>query len=112
MLSYEFKTKYMFDIFKEPQQPMLYIADIHLSAKLKIGRSSKYETKKIILIKNPVILLNGNFPTENAKRKFLKNVFLRQSLPGDFDNIVFSIEKISNIKFSSKLMYKFDFSQQ
>ena len=101
----------MFDIFSE-EKPCLYIADITIKALIPVNvRSKKIDSRIIFLQKYPIVLLNGEkFPTERTKNKFLHKVFLRDIGKGDFDRIIFKIEKIENVKFSSKLMYDFNFN--
>jgi hypothetical protein len=101
----------MFDIFSE-EKPCLYIADITIKASIPVNiKSKKIDSRIISLKKYPIVLLNGEkFPTEKTKRDFLHKIFLRYILKGDFERVVFKIEKIENIKFSSKLMYDFNFN--
>jgi len=101
-----------FDIFSEPEQPKLYIADIVIEAKIP-GRARiiRYESK-IIKVKNyPIVLLNGSMPTKETERRFFKLIFADHISKGEFSKILFKIQSMSNIRFSSNLMYKFDYNK-
>lgn len=103
----------MFDLFEEKEQPGLYIADIIVKVQIptRSKKVRKYDITFIKLHKQPVVLLNGKFPTENVKNYFIRTVYDRHINKGDFSKIIFTIQSIENIKFSSKLAYYFDYSK-
>jgi hypothetical protein len=101
----------MFDIFNEPEQPKLYIADITVLVRIPSRfKNVKYEERKINLTNHPIVLINGVMPSLNMEKRFFRSVHNNYVKKGDFDKIIFKISKIDNLKFSSNLMYKFDFS--
>lgn len=101
----------MFDIFNEPEQPNLYIADVTVSVRIPSrSKNIKYEERKIKLMNQPIVLLNGIMPSINMERRFFKNVHSNYIKKGEFEKMIFRIFSIENVRFSSKLMYKFDFS--
>lgn len=103
----------MLDIFEEKEKPKLYIADIIIKVQIptRSKKVRKYDTTFIKLHKQPLVLLNGQFPTEKMKNQFIRTVYDRHINKGDFSKIIFSIQSIENIKFSSELAYKFDYQQ-
>ena len=100
----------MFDIFNQKEQPKLYIADIWIDYKIP-SRSKKvmYEVYSMHLKDHPIVLIDGEFPTEKTKQSFFKKIYHDKISKGEFDKIKFSIASISNIRFSSNLMYEFDY---
>lgn len=103
----------MIDIFSKPEQPKLYIADIIISAMIPTRAKKKKEYDKIILKieKYPMVLVNGQIPTERIKQSLFKKIFDNYINKGEYDKIIFKIGDISNIKFSSNLAYEFDYSK-
>lgn len=103
----------MLDLFEEKEQPGLYIADIIIKVQIptRSKKVRKYDTTFIKLYKHPVVLLDGKFPTDNVKSHFIRTVYDRHINKGDFSKIIFNIQSIENIKFSSKLAYYFDYSK-
>lgn len=104
----------MFDIFEdkvEQEFPKLYIADIivcvHLPSRSK---NIRYEERKVRLDNWPIVLLNGSMPTKKSENAFFRSVHNNFIHRGEFNKIKFKIESISNARFSSNLMYKFDFN--
>lgn len=101
----------MFDIFNEPEQPNLYIADITVAIKIPSRlKKIKYEELTVRLNRHPIVLINGVMPSINMEKRFFKSIHRNNIKKGEFEKMIFKITKIDNIKFSSKLMYKFDFS--
>jgi hypothetical protein len=95
------------------EEPKLYIADV--TVKFNIKGSFKIIDNKTVPIytfktftKVPIILLNGNPPSQGYKNKLIEQY--KSRVTSNVENSL-SIEKIENIKFSSKLGYKFDFNQ-
>jgi predicted phosphodiesterase len=100
----------MIDIFVE-EKPKLYIADVYVVTYAPERKGSKKIRKIAIgLEKVPIVLLNGDFPTKNSRKRFMKRVFDQYIIRGDFDKVRFEVESISNVKFSSELAYNFDFN--
>lgn len=101
----------MFDIFNEPEQPKLYIADVTVNVKIPSRfKNVKYEERKIVLNNHPIVLIHGKMPSVNMERRFFKSVHKNHIGKGEFEKMIFRISNISNARFSSNLMYKFDFS--
>jgi len=103
----------VFDIFEEKEPPCLYIADVEVEV-LTPSRSKKVRTfdKSLIkLFKYPMVLLNGKFPTKNSEEMFFKKIYNDRIGKGNFSDIKFKVLSIKNLKFSSKLAYKFDFDK-
>lgn len=101
----------MFDIFNEPEQPKLYIADITVIFKTPSrAKNVKYEESKIRLTNHPIVLLNGVIPSFNMEKRFFRFIHNNHIKKGEFEKIIFKIDNIENLRFSSNLMYKFDFS--
>lgn len=104
----------MIDIFK---QPKLYIADIEIKYKRtstppRKGRHNKkimvYEKAielKLVLEKQPVLLLDGELPSKRYKEEFLKRFENRYQ--GKFEELTFDI-KIIKSTFSSNINYPFN----
>lgn len=100
----------MFDIFSQKEQPKLYIADILIDYRIPSrGKRVVYEVYSMQLKDNPIILLNGELPTEKSKESFFKKVYHDKISKSEFEKIKFSIVSITNIRFSSNLMYEFDY---
>jgi len=100
----------MFDIFSEPEQPNLYIADIEVVALIPSRSKIPTYEKRVIKIDNqPIILLNGNIPSKSVEKKLLSKIHSKYIHKGDFGKIKFKINYIKNIRFSSKLMYHFNY---
>jgi hypothetical protein len=100
----------MFDIFEDVEQPKLYIVDMEISAKIPSRtKKVKYETLIIKLKNNPLTMVNGKVPTQKSEQKLFFSIYNSHIKKNDFNKIIFKIESISNIRFSSLLMYKFDY---
>lgn len=99
------------DIFS---QPSLYISDIEISY---IGKKPPLRKEKnrfvqdkpirgiVKLKKYPILLKDGDFPSEKYKKRFLSKH--QKMFNGKFDDLKFSIN-ISNATFSSDITYIFD----
>ena len=104
----------MFDIFadRERKQPELYIADLEVQVTIPgRARTSKPTIRKVKLPNSPIVLANGKFPTSNSEATFFKKIHSTHIGRGDFANLKFKITKMDNVRFSSKLMYKFDYDR-
>jgi hypothetical protein len=104
----------MFDIFadRERKQPELYIADIEVHVTIPgRAKTSKPTIRKVKLPNNPIVLTNGKFPTSNSETTFFRKIHSTYIVRGDFANLKFKITKMDNLRFSSKLMYKFDYDK-
>ncbi len=95
----------MIDIFEE--EPMIYCADVEVSALIPI-RGKKFEKKILKMEKEPVTLLNGKIPSEKIKKRLFGRVYSNHINKSEFEKITFKVEKIYNVKFLSKLCYKFN----
>jgi hypothetical protein len=104
----------MIDIFV---QPKLYIADIEIEYKRKnpAPRKGRYNKNLMVyekqarsvlrLSKQPVLLINNDFPSNKYKGKFLEKFSDRYI--GKFEELSFKVT-FSNIKYSSEINYYFD----
>jgi hypothetical protein len=102
----------MFDIFAEKEPPKLYIADIEVQVTIPgKAKTSKPIIRKVKLPNNPIVLINGKFPTSNSETTFFRKIHSTYIVRGDFSNIKFKITKMDNLRFSSNLMYKFDYDR-
>jgi hypothetical protein len=102
----------MFDIFNEPEQPKLYIADVTVNVKIPLrSKAIKYEEKNITLYNHPIVLIHGKMPSIKMEKRFFRSVHKNHISKGEFEKILFKISSIDNLRFSSNLMYKFDFSK-
>jgi hypothetical protein len=102
----------MFDIFNEDDYPKLYIADIHISVKIptRSKKNKEYFTRNFMLEKYPITLLDGKIPTKRIADRLNSHIYEKHIKSGDMSNMIFKLESISNIRFSSNLAYKFDYS--
>lgn len=101
----------MFDIFEEKEQPKLYIADVVVEVRIPSrGKQLRYDVSIVKLYNQPIVLLDNEFPTKRTEQTFFKRIYQEYIHKGDFDKIKFSIKSMSNIRFSSNLMYKFDYN--
>lgn len=102
----------MFDIFEEKPQPKLYITDMVVEFMTKkITKKQVIRNKTLVrLDKQPVLLVNGEMPTNNYRRRFFKKVFEKKALSGNFDLVEYRVVSIGEPKFSSNLSYKFDYA--
>ena len=97
----------------EEEEPKLYIADVTVRYNIK-GEKKVVANKTVLrytlktFTKMPIILLNGNPPSNGYRKKLIESY--KSKVKSDVGESL-SIEKIDNIKFSSKLNYKFDFNQ-
>ena len=101
----------MFDIFEDKRPPNLYVADVVVEVLIPT-RSRKTKSFDRILVrleKIPIVLLDGNFPTKKIADSFFSRVYNNYIKRGNIQDIKFKILSIENLKFSSKLAYKFDF---
>jgi hypothetical protein len=96
----------MIDIFEE-EDPMIYCADIEVSALIPI-RGKKLEKRTLIMNQEPITLLNGKIPSEKIKKRLFGRVYKNHINKSEFEKITFKVEKIYNVKFLSKLCYKFN----
>lgn len=94
----------------EDPEPMLFIADITIryeqKSQPKIVKNKRiYDVGFRTVEKYPVILLNNKPPSENYRSRLINSLsrFISQFREGTV-----TIHKIENIKFSSKLQYKFN----
>lgn len=101
----------MIDIFADIKpQPKLYIADVTVEARYKPRKNSKnVEVYKVTLESNPIVLVDGEFPTSRMRENFLRRTFLARINKGKFENASVRVVKIDNCKFSSELAYKFNY---
>lgn len=96
----------MIDIFEEIE-PMVCCADIDIKVLIPM-KGKKFEERTINLIKHPVTLLNQKIASDKIRRRLFKRVYDNHINRSDFEKITFSIVKMENIKFLSKLCYKFN----
>jgi hypothetical protein len=94
------------DIFKDTE-PMVYCADIEVDVLIP-GKRKGFDKRTIKLKKHPITLLDGKVPSERLKQRLFRGIYNKYINRSEFDKIRFSIIKIENIKFLSKLCYKFN----
>ncbi len=96
----------MIDIFEEIE-PMVYCADIKIKVLIPT-KGKKFDKRTINLIKHPITLLNGKIASDKLKHRLFRNVYDNYINRSSFEKLTFSITKIENTKFLSKLCYKFN----
>jgi hypothetical protein len=103
----------MFNIFEEKPQPCLYIADIIINVAIptRSKKKKEFDRRIIKLEKYPIILLDGKMPSNKYATKFFKSIYEKYISRGSFETIRFEVKSMTNIKFSSKLNYMFDYSE-
>lgn len=102
----------MFDIFAEKESPKLYIADLEIQVVIPgKAKTSKPTIRNIKLPNNPIVLTDGKFPTSRSETTFFRKIHSTYIGRGEFDKIKFKITKMDNVRFSSNLMYKFDYDK-
>lgn len=104
----------LIDIFTEQKpQPKIYVADIEIEVKTPIKKIKvkRYETSKYKLERISCVMHDGDIATQEQKKRLYKEVFKKYIGKGDFDELIFSITKISNVKFLSNISYKFDYDK-
>lgn len=102
----------MFDIFAEKEPPKLYIADLEVQVTIPgRAKTSKPTIRKVKLPSSPIVLIDGKFPTSNNEATFFRKIHSTHIGRGDFANLKFKITKMDNVRFSSNLMYKFDYDR-
>ena len=100
----------MIDIFQEQKPPMLYIADLSIEVLIpRVTKKSKsFDVKKINLEKHPVVLRDGFFPNKKVETNFYKRVYNNHINKGKFEDMIFKVIAIRNVKFSSKIAWNVD----
>jgi hypothetical protein len=100
----------MIDIFQEQKPPMLYIADVSIEVHIpKVTKKSRsFEVKKINLEKEPIVLRDGFFPNKKVENNFYKRLYNKHINKGKFEEMIFKVISIRNVKFSSKLAWNVD----
>ncbi|MGB0976717.1 MAG: hypothetical protein ACPGSG_07030 [Prolixibacteraceae bacterium] len=99
------------DLFKDfKPQPKIYAADIEIVAIIP-ARGNKTEERKFYLEKHPVVMHGNEIATKRQQDKLFRSIYESKIKKSDFDKIKFKILSIKNIKFLSRIMYKFDYNQ-
>ena len=96
----------MIDIFKDTE-PMVYCADIEVDVFIP-GKRKGFDKRTINLKKHPITLLDGKIASERLKQRLFRGIYDKYINRSEFNKIRFSIVKIENVKFLSKLCYKFN----
>lgn len=96
----------MIDIFKDTE-PMVYCADIEVDVFIP-GKRKGFDKRTINLKKHPVTLLDGKIASERLEQRLFRGIYDKYINRSEFSKIRFSIVKIENVKFLSKLCYKFN----
>lgn len=97
----------------EKPQPKVYIADVVVEAKIP-GRSTKnktYDIRTFRLYQHPFTMVDGDIATERQKKRLYKAIYDRFIHKGDYNEIIFKLKEISNVKFMSTLSYRFDYEK-
>ena len=97
----------------EKPQPKVYIADVVVEAKIP-GRSTKnktYDIRTFRLYQHPFTMIDGDIATEKQKKRLYKAIYDRFIHKGEFENIIFTLKEINNVKFMSNISYHFDYNK-
>jgi hypothetical protein len=56
-------------------------------------------------------MYDGDIATEKQKRRLYRAIYDRFIHKGEFEDVIFRLKEINNIKFMSNLSYEFDYSK-
>jgi hypothetical protein len=56
-------------------------------------------------------MVDGDIATERQKKRLYKAIYDRFIHKGDYNEVIFKLKEISNIKFMSTLSYRFDYEK-
>lgn len=99
------------DLFRDfKPQPKIYAADIEIVAMIP-GRGKEIEKRTFHLEQYPVVMNGNEIATEKQKQKLYKSIYEQKIKRSSFDKVQFKVVSIKNIKFLSRVMYKFDYNQ-
>ena len=94
-------------------QPKIYVADVVVDAKIPQSRAKvkKYDLRTFRLEKHPFIMHDGNIATEKQKHRLYRAIYDRFIHKGEFENVIFTLKEINNVKFMSNISYNFDYNK-
>lgn len=95
----------------EKPQPKIYVADVVVDAKIpqRSTKVKKYDLRTFRLQKHPFIMNDGDIATEKQKSRLYRAIYDRFIHKGKFEDVIFQLKEISNVKFMSNLSYRFDY---
>lgn len=95
----------------EKPQPKIYVADVVVDAKIpqRSTKVKKYDLRTFRLERHPFVMHDGDIATEKQKRRLYRSIFDRFIHKGKFEEVIFTLKTISNVKFMSTLSYRFDY---
>lgn len=94
-------------------QPKIYVADVVVDAKIpqSKAKAKKYDLRTFRLEKHPFIMHDGDIATEKQKHRLYRAIYDRFIHKGEFEDVIFTLKEINNVKFMSNLSYEFDYSK-
>jgi len=94
-------------------QPKIYVADVVVDAKIPHSRAKvkKYDLRTFRLEKHPFIMHDGDIATDKQKHRLYKAIYDRFIHKGEYEDVIFTLKEINNVKFMSNLSYEFDYSK-
>ena len=93
-------------------QPKIYVADVVVDAKIphRSTKVRKYDLRTFRLEKHPFIMNDGDIATDKQKKRLYRAIYDRFIHKGEFENVIFTLKEIKNIKFMSNISYHFDYN--
>lgn len=97
----------------EKPQPKVYIADVVVEAKIpqRSTKVKKYDLRTFRLYQHPFTMVDGDIATERQKKRLYKSIYDRFIHKGDYNQVIFKLKEINNVKFMSTLSYRFDYEK-
>jgi hypothetical protein len=89
------------------KNPEIYIGDITVRATTKV-KGNRTESRDFTLPLYPLLLLDGKLASNKELRKIGKRVWKDLISKKTYEDYTFNVVKISNVKFSSKINYKYE----
>lgn len=89
------------------KQPDIYIGDVTVRATTKV-RGNRTESRDFKLTLYPLLLIDGQLASNKELRKISKRVWKDLIGKKAFEDYTFKVVKLENVKFSSKINYKYE----
>jgi hypothetical protein len=97
--------------------PDLFIADVDIEFVLLLSNGRKpveriklrQSTTKLAMTQIPILLKDGKIPTERQKRKLFLKFHTKFKIKENISRLELTSINIKNIKFSSKIQWKFNY---
>jgi hypothetical protein len=89
------------------KQPDIYIGDVTVRATTKV-RGNRTESRDFKLTLYPLLLIDGELASNKELRKISKRVWKDLISKKTFEDYTFKVVKLENVKFSSKINYKYE----